>query len=496
MTTAAIYARKSTDQSAVADEAKSVTRQIAHATAYAERHGWTVPEACIFVDDGVSGAEFANRPGFVRLMAALKPRPPFQVLIMSEESRLRREAIETAYALKQLITSGVRVFFYLEDRERTFDSPIDKLLMSVTAFADELEREKARQRVYDAMTRKARAGHVTGGRVFGYNNLEVLGASGQRSHVERRINENEAIVVRHIFEMCAAGAGLTRTAKALNEEHLPAPRPQLGRPIGWAHTSVREVLFRELYRGVIVWNQTRKRDRWGQKNQHPRPEVDWMRVPAPHLQIVSEELWRAAHARRDVRRRRTADQAKAVAVQSRDVEARYLLTGFGRCGICGGGWLGHSRDHGRARVKFYGCATHAKRGARVCQNGMVARTDAIDREVLATLTEDVLRPTVIDRAIAIALEDLAPAESDRARRQLEAELRKVTDECERLSQAIGRGGRLTPLLDRLTRQDARAEVLRAERLRPSARCPRSTAWQSSDSSRRSSPTGADCSHGI
>ena len=60
-----------------------------------------MPETCIFVDDGISGAEFANR-----LMASLKPRPPFEVLIMSEESRLGREAIETAYALKQLITAG------------------------------------------------------------------------------------------------------------------------------------------------------------------------------------------------------------------------------------------------------------------------------------------------------------------------------------------------------------------------------------------------------
>jgi DNA invertase Pin-like site-specific DNA recombinase len=75
---AAIYARKSTDQSAVADEAKSVTRQIDHAKAYAVRGGWPVPESCIFVDDGISGAEFANRPGFMRLMASLKPRPPFQ----------------------------------------------------------------------------------------------------------------------------------------------------------------------------------------------------------------------------------------------------------------------------------------------------------------------------------------------------------------------------------------------------------------------------------
>jgi hypothetical protein len=41
---------------------------------------------------------------------------------MSEENRLGREAIETAYALKQLVTAGVGVFFYLEDRERTNSS--------------------------------------------------------------------------------------------------------------------------------------------------------------------------------------------------------------------------------------------------------------------------------------------------------------------------------------------------------------------------------------
>jgi DNA invertase Pin-like site-specific DNA recombinase len=95
---AAIYARKSTEQIGVSDETRSVTRQIEHAKAYATRKAWTVPDANVFVDDGISGAEFANRPGFVRLMAALKPRAPFQVLVMSEESRLGREAIETAYA--------------------------------------------------------------------------------------------------------------------------------------------------------------------------------------------------------------------------------------------------------------------------------------------------------------------------------------------------------------------------------------------------------------
>src|SRR4029453_12268358 len=108
--TVGIYARKSSEQSGVADEQKSVTRQVDHARAYARRKGWTVDDGCIFVDDGISGAEFAARPGFVRLMNALKPRPPFHVLVMSEESRLGREAIATAYALKTIVTAGARGF--------------------------------------------------------------------------------------------------------------------------------------------------------------------------------------------------------------------------------------------------------------------------------------------------------------------------------------------------------------------------------------------------
>src|SRR5947208_6427131 len=148
---AAIYARKSTEQNGVNDEEKSVTRQIEHARAYAARKGWAVADENIYADDGVSGAEFVKRPGFLRLMNALSPRPPFQVLIMSEESRLGREQIATAYALQQIIDAGVRVFFYLEDRERTLDSAMDKAMFSLTNFAAEVEREKASQRTYDAL---------------------------------------------------------------------------------------------------------------------------------------------------------------------------------------------------------------------------------------------------------------------------------------------------------------------------------------------------------
>src|SRR5688572_13644028 len=104
------------------------------------------------------------------------------------------------------------------------------------------------------MVRKARAGHVTGGKVFGYDNVRVDG------HVERRINETQADVIRRIFTMCAAGTGYSRIAKQLNAERNAAPRPQQNRPAGWSPSTIYEVLHRPLYRGEVVWNKTRKRD--------------------------------------------------------------------------------------------------------------------------------------------------------------------------------------------------------------------------------------------
>src|SRR4030095_9601281 len=98
----AIYARRSQEQNVLADEARSVARQIDNARAYAARKGWTVRDEHIYSDDGISGAEFKTRPGYLRLMNALTPRPPFQALVMSEESRLGGEPIETSYALTPL----------------------------------------------------------------------------------------------------------------------------------------------------------------------------------------------------------------------------------------------------------------------------------------------------------------------------------------------------------------------------------------------------------
>ena len=462
---AAIYARKSTEQTGTAEEAKSVTRQIDHARAYAATKGWTVAETHVYIDDGISGAEFAKRPGVVRLINALSPRPPFEVLVMSEESRLGREQIETAYLLKQLITAGVRVFYYLEDRERTLDSPTEKLLLSVATFADEMERVKARARTRDAMVRKARAGHVAAGRKYGYDNVAVTGADGRRSHVDRQINEAEAAVVRRIFELAGAGYGFRRIAHTLNGEAATAPRTKHGRKSGWAASTVRDVLRSEIYRGVLIWGQTQKRDGWGQRatrrTARQRPPGDWIRVERPDLRMVSEALWHSVQER--------LRQTRATYLRSSDgrlhgrpvngIAAKYLLTGMAVCGQCGGALTIRTRAHGTTRLALYQCLTHVTKGPRICANRSAIRQREAESAVLETIRHQLLHPDDVLPILEGAVRELQGSDAETKRRQVEAEQGRLAIELARLTEAIAAGGGVS-LVGAVNAREAQLETLR------------------------------------
>jgi site-specific DNA recombinase len=476
MLTAAIYARKSTEQNGVADEQRSVTRQIDHARQFAERRGWMVAEEHIYVDDGISGAEFERRPGLLRLMNAAddarkRRTSTFQALIVSDLDRLGREQLETGWMLKKLSVAGVKVFTYLNDSEVLLDSPVATFIMQAQAFGATLERDKARQRTHDALQRRARSRHVTGGRVFGYDNVDVPGPDGTRSHVQRRINGEQAAVIRRIFELCARGRGTRRIAKTLNDDHAPAPRAQQGRPKAWAPSTVREVLHRELYRGRIVWNTTRKRDQWGQVRPSRRPVEEWITTEAPELRIVPDALWEAAHDRlnrtRDVYLRAT--NGRLWGRPETGLESKYLLTGLARCGQCGGTMTVRSRGNGargnrRQRSLFYACSSFHHRGKAVCANNLEMRLADADNAVLGALERELLDPDILQEAMRRAIAKVGDSDVDPSRRQasLTTALEQVTAELDRLTAAVAAGADLPTLVTGIRERERRKDALLRE----------------------------------
>ncbi|MGH2359404.1 MAG: recombinase family protein, partial [bacterium] len=461
---AAIYARKSTEQNGVSDEEKSITRQIEHAKAYATKKGWTVAEEHVYSDDGISGAEFVKRPGFLRLMNSVKPKPPFQVLVMSEESRLGREQIETAYALKQITDAGVRVFFYLEDRERTLDTAMDKVMLSLANFASEMEREKASQRTYDAMLRKAKALQVVGNNVYGYTNVNVFGPPGpdgkaKRLHVVRKVNEKEAAIIRRIFELSASGLGLTRIAKTLNAEGVQPPQRKRS---GWCGAAIREMLYRPLYRGEIIWGKTQAIQRGGTTKSRKRPESEWLRLEAPELRIIDKDLWGKVHQRLEGVRGaylRGTNGRLWGHPGGADLDSPYLLSGLAQCSVCGGALVGRKTTRGRYVSLYYVCVRHHKRGPEVCSNDLVLKQDALDSALLHALN-DILDERMLRESVEKALRDIRSGQQQYPDRRL-----AITRE---LSLIEARLARLVEFVACGQGTDAVAASLRAEEARKKA----------------------------
>jgi len=391
---------------------------------------------------------------------------------MMEGSRLGRESIETLYVLKRIVAAGVRVFHYLDDRERTLNDPMERLHAQVLAFSDEMERERARQRTKDALLRRARHGHVTGGRVFGYDNPAMPDAAGRRAHVERVVNDEEAAVVRRIFDLCGHGHGLRAISTILNDEKAPNPLPrQKGRPRGWCPSSVRGVLYRRLYIGRLVWNRTRKRDQWGAKQQADRPASEWIETAVPTLRIVPDAAWDRAHERlRGVRE--GYQRATGGVMHGRPlngVESKYLLTGFATCGVCNGSLHVRSRKSGGARQHVYACSVSFHRGRSICDNRALLPLEVTERAVLDAIESQVLDPEVIRRALRKVEAHLrAPAAVDR--KAVRDELHNLDTQQGHLASAIKLGGDLPVLVEELRgveRQRTRLlALLRAEAAPP------------------------------
>jgi site-specific DNA recombinase len=472
-----IYARKSNEDDA-SDELRSVVRQVERSREYAARKGWAVDDALVFVDDGISGAEFKRRPGLLRLVNAAEAKA-FDVLVMSEPSRLGREQSETGFILKRFTDAGVQVWYYLEDRQARLDNAVGKLIEHLHAFGSEFEREKSRQRTLDGMLKRARAGYSTGGAVYGYRSFPVH--SGRQDvhgrpipdHVDRKIEPTEAQAILGIFRMHQAGFGLTAIAKTLNGHPRRAkesaeffggvrpPAPSHGSG-SWAGTAVREILRRPLYIGKVVWGRTRRNGTARKRG----PEVLPMHTAErPDLRIVDQSLWDATQTRLQERGEAYLRQTKGKffgrAEASR--ESHYLWSGFMQCGECGGAMLVGKKTYKPSR-SWYACSFHLKRGETVCGNGVCAPVEELDPLLLDSVAEKVLTPDaltyVLDEAIRKAEKDLRddPEKLAALRRRRGETQRKII----RLLDAVADGQPPKSLLEQVHALERERDRLDAE----------------------------------
>jgi hypothetical protein len=366
----------------------------------------------------------------------------------------------------------------------------EKAMGALNGFGDEVHREQTRDRVIEAHTKLHAEGKVVGGRVFGYRNQDVFSGVDThgrplRSHVEHVIDPVEAAVVRRIFTLYDSGLGLKRIAKMLTSEGAAHPKPFVfkdgSRPfMGWAPSTVRAVLTREVYHGVRCWNKTKKKDSWGKWAPSDRPESEWLRVPVEHLRLIDEPLWNRVAARR------AETEGKAVRFSGGLLSGRppknktaNLLAGLATCALCGGGLIVETSARKRGRVPEYICSRRRLNGS--CANALRIAVADMNEPVLAALEEHALTPAAIESVIQLS------ERADVATRKatLTKEAADVTRRIGRLVAAIETGGDAVSLvaklhaLEKLHRaiQDEMESLHPIPRLAPSVIEDRLTEWR-------------------
>lgn len=225
------------------------------------------------------------------------------------------------------------------------------------------------------------SGFSAGGLSYGYQVVRELDTDGQPIRGKRSIKEDEAAVIRRIFTEYASGKSPRRIAAELNADGISSPRGGQ-----WNASTINGnrgrrngILQNELYRGQLIHNRVRMlRDPdTGRRISRVNPESEWIRIEAPELRIVSEELWSSVQ---QTRRSYTGQPPQ----KSR--RAKRLLSGLLSCGECGGAFT-------LVRPGKYGCATHREKGT--CSNASQISVDQLERRVLAGLKACLMDPDLL-----------------------------------------------------------------------------------------------------
>ncbi len=463
---AAIYARKSNDDDRSEDN-KSITRQVEQAKAYAEAKGWSVAREHIYVDDGISGAEFKDRPGLRDMMGHLGE---FDVVVMSELSRLGRDTWRNAVVIDDIRAHDVGVFYYLTDEEERAETPEQRIMVSLKSYASEVERTRTGERTRDTLSRKAALGYSAGGKCYGYRSFPVYGANGERLHSDFNIDDDEAEVIRGVFTMYADGYGYPAIAKTLNgdprykeqsQTYFAGTRvlpPVTKRSTGyWPSSSIRAMLHRRRYYGVIEYGRRKNITAGGSAKKRIKGDRI-ISVNRPDLRIIGTELWNRVQNRLKKVHARYSGHVNV----NTHRKSKYLLSGLGQCGMCDGNMVvvgGQRHQH-----YYYGCSMHNNRGMMACSNNHRERLAILDDAVIGAVERAVLTPEaleyVVDRAVKI-MEERRNKAPDRAH-QVKQELAKLNIELDRFMTLIASGQAPERILDEIHRREERINDLNAE----------------------------------
>ena len=399
---AVIYARFSSHS----QREQSIEGQLKTCYKFAADNGYTVIGE--YIDRAQSGTN-DNRAEFQRMIAD-SDKHTFNAVIVYQLDRFARNRYDSAINKAKLKKNGVRV---VSARENITDDASGILVEGILESMAEYYSAELSQKIHRGMSLNAQ-------KCLSNGSNPGLGFKVASDHTFY-VDENEAVIVREIFERYGKGETVTDIIKDLNARQI---KTSLGRDFN--KNSLHRLLRNKRYIGTYLYK--------GEE------------TPGGMPRIVSDDVFE--------RVQNILDKNKAAPARSRGKE-EYLLTTKLFCGYCHEMMTGYGGTGKSGKAYHYYACKNAKK--HLCQKKVVDKKRIEDMVVAAC--RQMLTDSNIQR-IAEAIEAVFKSEFDSsAMKRIKSAIQEADTAIENLWQALEKGQGVETIMERINkRQEEKAEL--------------------------------------
>ena len=331
------------------------------------------PNPTFFIDDGYSGVDFSNRPGFQKMLAEIEAGH-VEVVITKDLSRLGRNSSLTGLYINYTFPQyGVR-YIAINDHFDTIDpNSTDSDMAGIKNWFNEWYSKDTSRKIRAVNKAKGERGErLTTNVPYGYKR----DSDDPKKWV---IDEEAAQIVKRIFALCMEGKGPSQIAALLEKEKVLNPtayKQREGRKTPhqtpeneyrWHESTVAYILEYMEYTGCTVNFKTYTNSIWDKK-QRLNPVENQAVFPNTHERIIDDDVFEKVQEIRSQRHRMTRTGKSSI------------FSGMVYCADCGSKMQYGSSNNRDFNQDFFDCALHKKNRSK-CR-GHFIRVKVLEGQVL------------------------------------------------------------------------------------------------------------------
>ncbi len=317
--------------------------------------------AGIFADEAITGTKVDKREGFQAMIQKCQ-NGEIDMILTKSISRFARNTLDTLQYVRMLRERNIAIFFEKENIN-TMDMNGELLLTIMSSLAQQ-EVESLSQNVKMGLKMKMKRGEL-----IGFN-----GCLGYDYHPEDKtltVNEEEAEIVRFIYDMYLQGYGTTTIANRLTEMGKKNKKGE----VSWHTHGVMGIIKNEKYKGDILLGKTFTTDPISKRRLANMGEEEQYYIRDHHEPIVSREVWDEAER---IRVKRNTNRVVEPTGNRERYTRQYAFSSMCECAFCGHKLTRRTRHSSSVYEKpVWQCMNATKNGIKNCPH-----CKAIDEAIL------------------------------------------------------------------------------------------------------------------